>query len=147
MIEGADILARHFAGQQARFFPPLRIGTTPQAHELTADLILIGEKTATCSLPSTWGHGVRPFEGALQLLYGAQSTPCAILETTRVYRCPIGQITPDFVSAFAETDGTVAGFLRDMVPHYAAVCADAGQPFSLATPLLCEHFKLVRVLR
>lgn len=146
MIEGAAILSQHFPGQEARHFPPMRIGPTPEARDLGTDLILLGHKTATASLPWEWAHAPRPFVGALCVLYDGADRAMAILETTGVFDATLADLPLAFVKAYGETDGTMAGFRRDMVPHLATKSADAGEPFGPDSRLICEYFRVIRRL-
>lgn len=147
MIEGSDILSRHFPGQDARYFPAVRIGMRKRDRNMGAELILSGKKYATSSLPWEWNSGIRPFVGALSVLYDGEDIPRAILETNEVFNCPLNEVRADFVRAYGEGDGTVEGFIRETGAYYARLSAEAGEEFTPESPLICEYFKVIRILR
>lgn len=135
---GDEVLARFEPGARARWFAPMKIGSTPAGADEGAALILAGKKTATSAPP--WEEPA--FPGALSVLLDGRNRPVAVVETLTVEARTFGSLDPDFARAYGEGDGTLAGFRADTGGYYAQAFADRGLPFGDDTTLVAETFRV-----
>jgi uncharacterized protein YhfF len=100
------VLEAAYPGEQARYFLPISIGSTPEAADGGAALILNGTKTLTSSPFWDYPDGKIPFVGALAVLLDGSRRPRGIVETTRVEIMPFGAITEEMAWAYGEGERT-----------------------------------------
>src|SRR5689334_1269824 len=72
-----------FPGEEARYFIPFSIGSTPETADEGATLILNGTKTLSSSPFWDYPDGKLPFVGALAVMLDGSRKPRGIVETTR----------------------------------------------------------------
>lgn len=140
------VLEAAYPGEDARYFPPMSIGSAPEHADVGAALILDGTKTLTSSLTWDYPDGATPFVGALSVLLDGVGRPRGIVETTRVEVLPFGAVTEDMAQAYGEGDRTVEWWRRVMGRFYAAAAARHGALWTEDTPLIWEWFVVVRRL-
>ncbi len=101
------VLEQTFPGEDARYFNPIFVGSTPASADEGAAAILTGAKTTTSSPFWDWPDGRIPFVGALSVLLNGRGRMCAIVETTRVEIRRFGLIDEDFAWSYGEGQGTL----------------------------------------
>lgn len=146
MSEHDALLAARFPGEQARFFPAMSIGGTPEQADEGAALILAGTKTATSSVAWDYPDGRLPFAGALSVLLDGQGRPVGIVETLRVDTVRFADVTEAMARAYGEGERTLAWWRRAMGDWYREKAARDGQTFDADTPLLWETIAVVHRL-
>jgi uncharacterized protein YhfF len=132
------VLEAAFPGEEARYFAPMSIGTTPAGADEGAALILAGTKTATSSPFWDYPDGRIPFVGALSVLLDGAGTPRGIVETTRIEIMPFGSVDAAFARAYGEGERTLEWWRSAMGEYYRNSAARHGTEFSDATQIICE---------
>lgn len=140
----AAFLEARFPGEAARFYHPVKIGSTPEEANRGAALILSGVKTATSSAPWHYPDGKLPFTGALSALIDGEGKPLAVLETTRIAVTPFGELAEDFAFDYGEGDRSLAWFRSDIGAWYRQEAERHGVEFNDETELICEWFEVHR---
>jgi uncharacterized protein YhfF len=140
------VLEAAFPGEEARFFPPISIGSTPETADEGAALILNGLKTLSSSSFWDYPDGKIPFVGALSVLLDGSQRPRGIIETTRVKIMAFGAITDEMAIAYGEGERTVEWWRRVMGDFYRAAAAQHGAVLTDETPHIWEWFKVARRL-
>lgn len=135
-----------FPGEDARYFGPMSIGSTPSVADAGVAAILDGTKTATSSARWDFPDGRIPFAGALSVLLDGQGRPRAVVETERVAIVPFGAVDEGFARAYGEGDRTLGWWRSEMGKSYRASAARHGRDFSEDTPIICEWIAVVRKL-
>jgi uncharacterized protein YhfF len=135
-----------FPGEEARYFLPISIGSTPESADEGAVLILNGTKTLTSS--PFWDYPDRriPLVGALGVLLDGSQRPRGIVETTRVEIMPFGSITEEMALAYGEGERTVGWWLRVMGAFYRASAARHKAVLTDETLHIWEWFTVVHYL-
>jgi uncharacterized protein YhfF len=140
------VLEAAFPGEEARYFLPMSIGSTPETADEGAVLILNGTKTLTSSSFWDYPDGKIPFVGALGVLLDGSRRPRGIVETTRVEIMPFGSITEEMARAYGEGERTVEWWRRVMGAFYRASAARHGAILTDDTPHIWEWFTVVHRL-
>jgi uncharacterized protein YhfF len=140
------ILEEAFPGEEARYFAPISIGSTPFAADTGAAAVLDGTKTVTSSAFWDWPDGRIPFAGALSVLVDGAGRARAIVETRHVEVIPFGSISKEIARAYGEGDRTLAWWRSEIGAEYRAEAERRGEGFSDDTPLVCEWIAGVRRL-
>jgi uncharacterized protein YhfF len=140
------VLRAVFPGEEARYFSPMSIGSTPADAETGAAAILDGIKTATSSASWDYPDGCLPFAGALSVLLDGQGRARAVVETGRFEIMPFGAVDEDFARAYGEGDRTLGWFRAEMGAWYREAAARRGEDFTDGTPIICEWIAVVRRL-
>jgi uncharacterized protein YhfF len=116
-VEVRRVLEATFPGEEARYFLPMSIGSTPETADEGATLILNGTKTLTSSPFWDYPDSKIPFVGALSVLLDGSRRPRGIVETTRVEIMSLGAITEEMARAYGEGERTVEWWLQVMGGH------------------------------
>ena len=140
------VLEVAFPGEEARYFLPFSIGSTPETADEGATLILNGTKTLTSSPFWHYPDGKLPFVGALAVLLDGSGKPRGIVETTRIEIMPFGAITEEMALAYGEGEQTVEWWRRVMGEFYKASAARHGEVLTDDTRLIWEWFTVVHRL-
>lgn len=140
----AAYLEHRFPGEAARFYYPVKIGSTPEEADKGAGLILAGVKTATSSASWHYPDGKLPFLGALSALIDGAGKPLAILETRRIAVTPFGGVSEAFAFDYGEGDRSLAWFRSHIGAWYRQEAACHGVAFDDGTELICEWFDVHR---
>jgi len=140
------VMVAAFPGEAARYFLPMSIGSTPEAADEGAVLILNGTKTLTSSPFWDYPDGKIPFVGALSVLLDGSRRPRGIVETTRVQIMPFGAITEAMARAYGEGECTVEWWRRVMGAFYRASAAHHNAILTDDTPHIWEWFTVVHRL-
>ena len=140
------VLEAAFPGEEARYFLPISIGSTPETADEGAALILNGTKTLTSSPFWDYPDGKIPFVGALAVLLNGSQRPRGIVETTRVEIMPFGAINEEMALAYGEGERTVEWWRRVMGAFYRASAARHNAILTDDTPHIWEWFTVVHRL-
>ncbi|WP_428774800.1 ASCH domain-containing protein [Vibrio sp.] len=110
-----------------------------------ADLILRGEKRASCSMDYWYSHEGEPMPcvGHLQVVTNWDGEPICIIEITSVSKCPYSQVTAEFASAEGEGDKTLAWWREAHWQFFSRECEELGIEPSEEMLLVLEHFEVV----
>lgn len=91
---------------------------------LCAELIRIGQKTATCSLNYWYESGEEPMPtvGHLQVVVDWNGKPICIIETDSVETCKYNEVTAEFAYAEGEGDSSLEWWREAHWRFFAAEC-------------------------
>lgn len=112
---------------------------------LCADLILRGEKTATCSLEYWYSQKgeIMPKVGHLQVVTNWQGDPVCIIEITSVSQCQYNEITAEFASAEGEGDKSLEWWKDAHWRFFSLECEELDIEVKHDMLLVLERFKVV----
>lgn len=110
-----------------------------------ADLILKGEKTASCSMDYWYSHKGEtiPEIGHLLVVTDWQGEPKCIVEITSVEQCRYKDVTQEFAAAEGEGDKTLAWWRQAHWRFFSLECEELGIEPSEDMLLVLERFKVV----
>jgi uncharacterized protein YhfF len=140
------VLEAAFPGEEARYFLPMSIGSTPGTADAGVTLILNGTKTLTSSPFWDYPDNKIPLVGVLSVLLDGSRRPRGIVETTRVDIMPFGAITEEMARAYGEGERTVEWWLRVMGAFYRASAERHSAVITNDTPHIWEWFTVVHRL-
>lgn len=112
---------------------------------LCAELILQGEKRASCSL----AHWYRvegetmPTVGHLQVVTNWQGDPVCIIEITSVTECQYNQVSPAFAAEEGEGDKSLAWWRNAHWAFFSRECNQLGIEPNEEMALILERFNVV----
>jgi uncharacterized protein YhfF len=110
-----------------------------------AELILRGEKRASCSMDYWYSHEgeERPKVGHLQVVTNWDGKPICIIEIVSVSQCKYGEITADFAAEEGEGDKSLAWWREAHWQFFSLECDELGIEASDDMLLVLERFKVV----
>ncbi|BCK11830.1 asch domain superfamily protein [Vibrio cholerae] len=110
-----------------------------------ADLILRGEKRASCSLEYWYSQKgeLMPQVGHLQVVTNWDGKPICIIEITSVSKCQYNQVSEDFAASEGEGDKSLAWWQEAHRNFFSRECHELGIEFREDMLLVLEHFKVV----
>jgi uncharacterized protein YhfF len=110
-----------------------------------ADLILKGQKTASCSMEYWYSHENEPMPqvGHLQVVANWEGKPVCIIEITSVTTSSYKDITPEFAHAEGEGDRTLEWWRKAHWDFFSAECSELNIEPSEDMLLVLERFKVV----
>lgn len=110
-----------------------------------ADLVLRGEKRATCSLEYWYSHKgeLIPQVGHLQVVTNWDGEPVCIIEITSVTTCRFNHVTEAFAAEEGEGDKSLAWWREEHWQFFSAECDELGLAPSEDMLLVLERFKVV----
>jgi len=112
---------------------------------LCAELILRGEKQASCSMEYWYSHEgeTMPVVGHLQVVTNWQDEPVCIVEITSVSTCPYEQVTAEFAAAEGEGDKSLEWWRNAHWKFFSLECEELGIEPKQDMLLVLERFKVV----
>ncbi|ELB2283237.1 ASCH domain-containing protein [Vibrio alginolyticus] len=112
---------------------------------LCADLILKGEKTATCSLDIWYSEQgeVMPKVGHLMVVTNWNGEPVCIVEITSVSKCKYNEVTEEFAASEGEGDKSLSWWRKAHWDFFSKECEELNIQPSEDMLLVLERFKLV----
>ncbi|MCL1075462.1 ASCH domain-containing protein [Shewanella dokdonensis] len=112
---------------------------------LCADLILRGEKQASCSMEYWYSHEgeERPKVGHLLVVTNWSGEPVCIVEITSVSECKYKDVTAEFAAAEGEGDRTLTWWRESHWAFFSKECAALGIIPHEDMLLVLEHFQVV----
>ncbi|AUI87551.1 RNA-binding protein [Vibrio azureus] len=110
-----------------------------------ADLIMNGEKRASCSMEYWYSHEneIMPEVGHLQVVTDWHGNPVCIIELTSVERCKYKEVTAEFAAEEGEGDKTLAWWRQAHWKFFSDECQQLGITPSENMLLVLERFKVV----
>jgi uncharacterized protein YhfF len=138
------VLERAYPGEEARYFLPMTIGSTPEHADEGATLILNGVKTLTSSPFWDYPDGKIPFVGALSVLLDGARRPRGIVETTRVEVMPFRAINEEMAQDYGEGERTADWWRTAMGKLYQASAKSHGATFNEDTLLIWEWLAVAK---
>ncbi|CEO40951.1 ASCH domain-containing protein [Photobacterium kishitanii] len=112
---------------------------------LCAELILIGQKVATCSL-NVWyesGEEQMPAIGHLQVVVDWNGKPICIIETDSVEMCKYSDVTAEFAYAEGEGDRSLEWWQKTHWDYFAKECEELSIRPNESMMLVLERFHVV----
>ena len=140
------VLEQAFPGEDARYFGPIIVGSTPASADEGAAAILKGSKTTMSSPFWDWPDGRIPFAGALSVLLDGQGCTRAIIETQRVEIIRFGAVDESFAWSYGEGERTLTWWRSNIGAWYRASAARHGASFSEDTLVICEWITVAKRL-
>lgn len=127
--------------------PPVAwgFGDSPTMADELGRLVVLGIKTATCSLLWEYEAGDEPLPhaGDLSIILDGAGRPLCILQTTQVEIKPYDDVDAQFAFDEGEGDRSLA-FWRDAHwRFFSRTCREIGRSVSPDMLLVCERFKVV----
>ncbi|EQB0500677.1 ASCH domain-containing protein [Vibrio alginolyticus] len=112
---------------------------------LCADLILKGEKTATCSLDIWYSEQgeTMPEVGHLMVVTNWNGEPVCIVEITSVSKCKYNEVTAEFAASEGEGDKSLSWWRKAHWDFFSKECEERNIKPSEDMLLVLERFKLV----
>ncbi len=112
---------------------------------LCADLVLRGEKRASCSLEYWYSHENEPMPqvGHLQVVTNWEGDPVCITEITSVTQCQYNQVTAEFAALEGEGDKTLSWWRKAHWEFFSHECNELDIEPSEDMLLVLEQFKVV----
>ena len=110
-----------------------------------ADLICIGQKTATCSLKYWYDSGLEPMPqvGHLMVVTDWYGTPVCIIETDSVKMCRYIDVSANFAYLEGEGDRSLAWWHKTHWNFFQKECKELDIQPSDEMMLVLEHFHVV----
>lgn len=122
---------------------PLTVPPAGEDRRRLVDAVLASEKTATASMLSDYVPHTEdqlPVVGQHYVILGRDDEPVEIVETTELRVVPAGGIELEFARDEGEGFETVAGWRAAHERFWS------DQRINDQTPIVCERFRLVRIL-
>lgn len=112
---------------------------------LCADLILRGEKRASCSMDYWYTHKgeVLPRVGHLLVVTNWNREPICIVEITSVSKCRFSEVSEAFAASEGEGDKSLEWWRKAHWEFFSRECEELGIEPSEDMLLVLEHFKVV----
>ncbi|MEZ8355365.1 ASCH domain-containing protein [Vibrio splendidus] len=112
---------------------------------LCAQLILKGEKQASCGLEHWYTHEgeTRPIVGHLQVVTDWDGKPVCIVEITSVSSCKYNEVSAEFAAAEGEGDKTLEWWRKAHWNFFSRECEELKISPSEDMLLMLERFKVV----
>jgi uncharacterized protein YhfF len=112
---------------------------------ICADLIVRGEKQASCSMKHWYSHEgeAMPEVGHLQVVTNWDGKPVCIIEITSVTECQYCDVSAEFAAAEGEGDKTLAWWREAHWAFFSAECEELDIEPTEDMLLVLERFKVV----
>ncbi len=112
---------------------------------LCADLVLRGEKRATCGLAYWYDSGQErhPQVGDLLIVQDWDRNPVCIVELLSVHRLAFGDVGEDFALAEGEGDKSYTWWRKTHWEFFSNELADLGMNMEETMQIVTEHFQIV----
>lgn len=112
---------------------------------LCAELIRIGQKTATCSLSIFYDSGeeIMPTVGHLQVVVDWSGKPICIIEIDSVATCKYNEVTAAFAHAEGEGDRSLEWWRKAHWNFFTEECTELGIEPDENMQLVLEEFHVV----
>ena len=112
---------------------------------ICSELILCGEKTATCSMKYWYEAGLEPMPevGTLLVVTDWNGSPTSIIETVEVSECKFSEVTAEFAALEGEGDKSLKWWRKAHWEFFSAECEEQGLTPSNDMVLVLERFKVV----
>jgi uncharacterized protein YhfF len=120
-------------------------GDSPALADALAELVILGRKRATTSLPVEFtSEGERlPAAGDLSIVTRADNSPVAVIELVDVRLIAFQEVDAAFAAVEGEGDGSLNWWRAAHRRYFSRVCRRLGGEFDDTTPVLCQVFHVV----
>lgn len=120
-------------------------GDGPELADELLALILIDQKTATCSRAVWYGEKGFPLPtpGDLGLILDGQGHPRCVIETVSAHIAPFSSGDADFARAEGEGDLSFEWWRDAHIDYFSREAAREGRTFDLDEDIVFEHFRRV----
>ena len=110
-----------------------------------AELVLMGQKTATSSAFDLYAVGNEPLpkENELSIILDSKENAICIIETTKVEVIPFKEVSEDHAYKEGEGDRSLAYWRMSHEEFFAEEYKETEIEFNGQTRILCEEFKVV----
>lgn len=115
-------------------------GDDSEMADRLAQLVLDGEKTATCS---RYLQGNILDEGGLSILLSGEGEALCVLETFELRVIPYNEVTPKFAAQEGEGDLSLDYWRKAHWTYFSREAQSEGYEVSETMPLLCERFRVL----
>lgn len=119
-------------------------GDSPALADTLADLVYVGEKTATAEAKWTFEANDEPLPepGDHWVVLDGGGKPRCVIQTTAVEVVPFVDVSADHAAAEGEGDGSLANWRLSHVEYYRRTLPE-DRSFDRQMPVVCERFKIV----
>ena len=120
-------------------------GDNQQLADELLELVLLGKKTATASLPQEFAErNLRlPEAGDLSIVTDWHGTPHCIIETISAVVLPFSEVGASFAILEGEGDLSLSWWREAHWQYFTALCREKQWEVNETMPVVCETFKLV----
>lgn len=121
-------------------------GSSPRQATALANLVVIGQKTATSSAFALYALAKEALPTALtyDVILDGQDHPVAVVQTDQVTVMPFWGVTAAIARAEGEGPRTLAAWRQEHEAFFRTAYAEAGLPFDLKqVQVVVEHFHVV----
>lgn len=124
----------------------IKFGSSPIDIDNLANKVLTGEKTATSSLLDYYLKGLKSKSktGDYFSVLNSLDKEVAVVRVEKVEIVRFGEIAETF--AIEEGDGSLDNWLAVHRPYYSKLLSEIGKELNQETLLVCEWFKVVKIL-
>lgn len=125
-------------------YPIIRFGDSPELQTELAELVLAGNKTATCS--SLWeleADGEEISVGSRWIVVDGRGRPRCIVETIKLDERSFESVDADFAILEGEGDGSLESWRAGHRRYFSRVLPKIGKAFSETMPVICEQFRVI----
>ncbi|AFY59393.1 ASCH domain-containing protein [Synechococcus sp. PCC 6312] len=123
----------------------VQFGDYPDLANELGQLVLKGNKTATCSALWEWEAAAEeiPKVGLKRIVIDGANNPLCVIETTEVKLCPFNQVDAQFAADEGEGDCTLSSWRREHWTYFSRVLPEISQQPTPEMPLVCERFRVI----
>ena len=120
-------------------------GDSPSLADELAELVTIGRKRATASLPVEFASEGLPLPvvGDVSIVTRAEGAPVAIIELTEVTYVPFRAVDATFAADEGEGDRTLVWWQTAHRRYFGRVSGRLGVKFDEGTEVICQRFRVV----
>ncbi len=120
-------------------------GDSPEMADELGKLVLDNVKTGTASLAWEYAHDDEPIPraGEHSIVLNGAGDPMCIIETTRVYIEPYGQVDEEQAFAEGEGDRSLNYWREAHWDYFSRRCEAIGREPGDCMPVVCERFRVV----
>lgn len=124
----------------------IKFGSSPSDINELAGKVITGDKTATSSLYDYHLKGLKKSGkvGECFSILNSSDEEVALIKIERIEIIKFGEITDEF--AIEEGDGSFDNWLSIHQPYYSKLLCNIGKELNDETLLVCEWFKVIKVL-
>lgn len=116
-------------------------GYEEETQDKLAQLVLNGEKTATCSLHCLYEEDERlPQVGDISIILDSMENEICVTKTTKVYFVPFNEITEEFAHKEGEGDKSLEYWKK---VHKEFFMEESEGKFTEDMELVCEEFEVI----
>lgn len=129
-------------------FTSWHFDVTERSANLLLDLVIVGKKKATASLPWAFEYDNEPLPKVddYSIITNWDGIPKAIIRTKSIEIVPFNEVTGTFAAKEGEGDLSLEFWRKAHKEYFTYECLRIGKQFIEDIPVLCEEFELVFVV-